>query len=90
MANQRAQPWTNPGVVLVSNPNSLPINPEKWLPKYNLDDGLPAEEHLNNFMLAMNLNGVSHEYVVIKLFPYTFQGSAGSSYFSLPVGSIRN
>jgi len=41
-------------------------------------------------MLAMNHNGVAHEDVVIRLFPYTFQGSAGSWYFSLPVGSIRN
>jgi len=41
-------------------------------------------------MLAMNLNGVAHEDVVIKLFPYTFQVSAGSWYFSLPTGSIRN
>ena len=76
--------------MLVANPNALPANPEKWLPKYNLDDGLPAKEHINNFMLAMNLNGFSHEDVVIRLFPYTFQGSAGSWYFSLPAGSIRN
>jgi len=40
-------------------------------------------------MLAMNLNGVSHENVVIKLFPYTFQGFVGSWYFSLPTGLIR-
>jgi len=48
MENQLAQPWTDPGVVLFANPNALPANPEKWLPKYNLDDGLPAEENLNN------------------------------------------
>jgi len=67
MANQPAQPWMNHGVVLVANPNALPANPEKWLPKYNPDDGLPAKEHLNNFMLSMNLNGVAHEYFVIRL-----------------------
>jgi len=81
MANQPTQPWANPSAVLVANPNALPANPEKWLPKYNLDDGLLAEEHLNNFMLSMNLNGVTHEDFVIRLFPYTFQGSAGSWYF---------
>lgn len=90
MANQPVQPWTNPGAVLVANPNALPANPEKCLPKYNPDNGLLAEEHLNNFMLAMNLNGVAHEDVVIRLFPYTFQGSAGSWYFPLPAGSIRD
>jgi len=41
-------------------------------------------------MLAMNLNGLGHEDVVIRLFPYTFQGFVGSWYFSLPIGSIRN
>jgi len=66
---------------VVANPNDLLANPEKWLPKYNLDDDLPTEEHLNNFMLVMNLNGVAHEDVVIKLFPYTFEGSVGSWYF---------
>lgn len=72
MANQPSQPWENPGVGRVANPNALPTSLEKWLPKYNRDDGLPEEEHLNNFMLSMNLNGVAHEYVVIRLFLYTF------------------
>lgn len=83
MSNQLAQPWTNPGAVLVANP-------ENWLPKYNPDDGLPTEEHLNNFMLAMNLNGVSQKDVVIIFFLYTFQGSARSWYFPLPARSIRD
>ena len=90
MANQPAQPWTNPSVVLIANPNALPTNLEKWLPKYNPDDALPSEEHLNNFMLAMNLNGVEHEDVVIGLFPYIFQGSTRSWYFSLLVGLIKD
>jgi len=25
----------------------LPTHPEKWLPKFNPDDGLPTEEHIN-------------------------------------------
>ena len=62
--------------------------PEKWLPKYNPNNGLLDEEHLNNFMLAMSLHGMQHEEVVVILFPYTFQGFAGSWYFSLPSGSI--
>ena len=41
-------------------------------------------------MLSLNLNQVSHEDVVIKLFPYTFQGSARSWYFSPLAGSIRD
>ena len=85
MANQ---PWINPGVVLFANPHPLPNHTEKWLPKYNLDDGLLAKEHINNFMLSMNLNGVAHEDIIVRLFPYTLKGSIGSWYFSLLVGTI--
>jgi len=36
----------------------LPKNPKIWLPKFNPNDGLPTEEHLHDFMLAININGV--------------------------------
>lgn len=80
----------NPGFVLIENPNPLPDHSEKWLPKYNPDDGIPAKENINNFMLAMNMNRVSHEDIVVRLFPYILQGSVESWYFSLPAGSISN
>lgn len=41
-------------------------------------------------MLAINLNGVVKEDCVVRLFPYTIQGWAGSWYFPLPPGSINN
>ena len=56
----------------------LPAHPEKWLPKFNPDAGIQVDEHINNFMLSVNLNGVNNKYVVVRLFPYTFQGAAGS------------
>jgi len=85
------RPWANPGVVQMVAPiHDLPKHPEKWLPKFNPDDGLPAEEHLHNYMLGINLNGVVEEDCVVILFPYTLQGSASSWYFSLPPGSITN
>lgn len=62
----------------------------KWFPKFNPDDGLPAEEHKNNFMLSINLNAVVEKDVVVILFPYALQGSVGSWYFSLPAGSINS
>lgn len=55
----------------------FPAHPEKWLPKFNPDNGLLAEEHINNFMLAINLNGVTKEDVVVRLFRCTLQGAAG-------------
>ena len=86
-----ADPWTRPGAVNMPAPlHDLPDAPEKWLPKFNPDDGTQSEEHINNFMLAVNLKGVTEQDVVVRLFPYTLQGSAGSWYFSLPSGSITS
>ena len=79
------RPWNNPGVVEMAAPlHDLPDHPGKWLPKFSLDLGIQAEEHINNFMLSVNLNVVEHEDVMVRLFPYTLQGVAGSWYFSLP------
>ena len=47
----------------------LPTHPKKWLPKFNLENGMLAEEHINNFMLSINLNGVTEEDVAVRLFP---------------------
>ena len=68
----------------------LPDYLEKWLPKFNPDAGTLGEEHISNFMLSVNLKGVTEEDVFVRLFPYTLQGSAGSWYFSLPSGSITS
>lgn len=85
------KPWNNPGAIQMTPPlHPLPKHSERWLPKFNPDDGLPAEEHLHDFMLTINLSGDTKEDVVCRLFPYTFEGSAGSWYFSLPIGSITN
>lgn len=84
-------PWNSLGAVTMPAPlHPLPNYHEKWLPKFNLDAGTLAEEHINNFMLSVNLKGVTEEDVVVRLFPYTLQGSAGSWYFSLPSRSIAS
>jgi len=84
-------PWNNPGVVLVPTPLSqILAHPEKWLPKFNPKASMLAEEHINNSMLCINLNGVTNEDAVIQLFPYTLQGAGGSWYLSLPSGSITS
>jgi len=59
-------PWNNPRAVLMPPPLSpILAHPEKWLPKYNPEAGMLAEEHINNFMLSINLNGVTNEDVVV-------------------------
>lgn len=84
-------PWNSPGAVTMPAPlHPLPDYPEKWLPKFNLYVGTLAEEHINNFMLSVNLKGVIEEDDVVRIFPYTLQGSAVSWYFSLPFGSITS
>lgn len=84
-------PWANPRVVQIPTPlHGLPKHLDRWLPKFNRDDGLPAKEHLHNYMLSINLNGVVEEDCIVRLFPYTLQGSPSSWYFSLPPGSITN
>lgn len=86
-----ADPWTRPGAVNMPAPlHAFPDAPEKWLSKFNPDDGTQVEEHINNFMLSVNLKGVTEKDVVVRLFPYTLQGLAGSWYFSLPSGSITS
>ena len=73
------RPWATPGAVNMAAPlHDLLDNPGKWLPKFSPDLNIQAEEHINNFMLAINLNGVVHEDVVVRLFHYTLQGVAGS------------
>ena len=75
---------------MVEHLHPFPSHPDKWLPKFNPDNGLLAEEHINNFMLSINLNGVFKEDAVVRLFPYTLQGAAESWYFLLPLGSINS
>lgn len=85
------RPWTSPRSVRMPAPlTQLPAHLEKWLPKFNPGNGLLAEEHINNFMLSINLNGVTEEDVVVRLFSYTLQGAMESWYFSLPPGSINS
>ena len=82
-------PWNNLGAVLMPmHLSHLLAHPKKWLPKFNLEACMLAEEHINNFMLSINLNGVTNEDVVVRPFPYTLQAAARSWYFSLPSGFI--
>lgn len=72
-------PWNNPGVVSMPAPLSqLPAHLEKWLPNFNPEVGMLAEEHINNFMLSINLNRVANEDTVVRLFPYTLQETTRS------------
>jgi hypothetical protein len=88
---QNNQPWlAGDAVAIPGRIHNLPWHPEKLLPKYDPEtSGLP-EDHIKKFILAIRLMNVQHEDVVCRLFPYTFENSASTWYFNLPVGSITS
>lgn len=91
IVTMEARPWSNPRVVQILAPlHPLLKHLERWLPKFNPDDGLLVEEHIHNYMLAINLNEVDEEDVVVRLFPYTLTRSTGSWYFSLSTNFITS
>jgi hypothetical protein len=70
--------------------HNLPRHPEKLLPKFDPETyGFP-EDHIKKFILAIKLMNVQHEDVVCRIFPYTFENSASTWYFKLPIGSITS
>jgi hypothetical protein len=52
----------------------LPKNPDKWLPKFNPESKETPNDHINKFMLVVNLRGIEHEDVLCRIFPYTLEG----------------
>ena len=50
--------------------NPLPIFQKKLMPKFDPDNDILPEDHINKFMLAMN---VQHEDVACRLFYFTLQ-----------------
>lgn len=78
------RPWNSPVIVTVPAPlNPLPAHPKKWLPKSNPDIGILTDEHINNFMLSVNLKGVTEEDVVVRIshIPYKEQLGLGTSHY---------
>jgi hypothetical protein len=60
------------------------------LPKYDPEtSGLP-KDHIKKFILVIIIMNVQHEDIVCRIFPHTFENSASTWYFNLPVGSITS
>ena len=69
----------------------MPQNSDKALPKFEPNEGILTDDHLQNFYLALEgLQVVEHEDVVCRLFPHTLKGKAASWYFALQENSITN
>ena len=69
--------------------HDLPQAFEKLLPKFDPNEKILVDDHLQSFYLAIEgLKAGEHEDVVCRLFPHTLKGAAASWYFGLPANSI--
>ena len=87
-----SNPWllTIDSLAITEPLNPLPKHPKKLLPKFYPNDDILPKNHINKFMIAMNIMNVQHEYVACRLFYFTMQGKASSWVFNLPSGSITS
>ena len=73
------RPWLAADAIPVPGAqHPLPKHPEKILPKFDRDNDVTLEDHIKQFMISLRLMDVQHEYVVFKLFPYTFVGRSST------------
>jgi hypothetical protein len=85
------QPWLVINALTIPGPqNPLPRHPEKLLPKFDLENDILPEDHINKVILAMNLINLQHEDVVCKLFFFTLQGKTSSWFFNLAPRSMTS
>ena len=69
--------------------HNLPQAFDKLLPRFDLEERIDVDDHLQSFDLAVEGSRAGeYEYVVCRLFPHTLKGAAASWYFSLPANSI--
>ena len=85
------KPWlTINSISILGTTHPFPKHLEKFFPKYNRDDGVLPEYHIKQFMNALSLMNVEHEYVIYILFPHTLQGKDTKWFFNLSLGSITS
>ena len=69
--------------------HDLPQAFEKMLPKFDPNEKMLVDDHLQSFYLAIEgLRAGEHEDVVCRVFPHTLKGAATSWYFGFPANSI--
>ena len=68
-----ANPWwlTINALSIPGPQNPLPKHPKELLYKFDPDDDILLENHINKFMISMNIMNVQHEDVACKLFYFT-------------------
>ena len=85
------QPWINVYSIVIPNAqHQVPKHLEKRLPKFDPDNDVLPEDHINKFMISLRLMNVEHEDFVCRLFLYAFQGKASTWFFNLALRSITS
>jgi hypothetical protein len=83
------KPWLErDSLEIPSRVHNLLRNPEKPLPKFELETYGLLEGHIKKLILVIRLMNVQHEDVVCMIFSYTFENSSSTWYFNLPVNSV--
>ena len=83
--------WLTINALAIPGPQiPLPKHPEKLFPMFNPNNDILPKNHINKFILSMNIMNVQHEYVACRLFNFTLQGNASSWFFNLPLGPIMS
>lgn len=83
--NDLATLWINQyGVTILGVQHLFPINPNKFLPKFDPYPKQLVKDHIKYFILAIRMKNECHEVVDFMLFPYTFEGKVTTWYFMHP------
>jgi hypothetical protein len=77
---------------IMGYPRQMPPRYENWLPRFTGNDGVIAEDHMDNFWAFFQLHPISDdvEYLAMKLFSATLHGNARKWYDSLPDANITS
>ena len=85
------RPWLSMNVIAVHGiQHPLPKHPRNILPMLDSDNDVTPKYHIKQFMISLRLMDVQHEYVVCRLFPYTFVAQTSTWFFSLATRSIAS
>ena len=69
--------------------HNLPQHFNKLLPKFDPEERIVVDDHLQSFYLEIEgLRDGEYEDVVCRLFPHTLKGATTSWYFGFPANSI--
>ena len=76
--SMEANPWwlTINALAIPGPHNPLPKHPKKLFPKFDPNDDILLEDHINTFMISMNIMNVKQESMACRLFCFTLQGKA--------------